>query len=111
MHRRNAAERAIQTFKSHFKSVLAGVSDNFELLPQASDNHMRHQIFQHMHIIMAVSTTIACRWPQCAVQYSYMSSQTDAKHVQMDRTDWGVDISLVGWVVIARADVSGRPPQ
>jgi hypothetical protein len=39
-HRRNAAERAIQTFKGHFISVLAGVADNFpinqwdELLPQ-----------------------------------------------------------------------------
>ncbi|KAL7483339.1 hypothetical protein ACHAW6_008991, partial [Cyclotella cf. meneghiniana] len=39
-HRRNAAERAIQTFKGHFISVLTGVSDNFpihqwdELLPQ-----------------------------------------------------------------------------
>jgi hypothetical protein len=39
-HRRNAAERAIQTFKGHFISVLAGVSDDFpihqwdELLPQ-----------------------------------------------------------------------------
>ena len=40
MHRRNAAERAIQTFKGHFISVLAGVPDSFpinqwhELLPQ-----------------------------------------------------------------------------
>lgn len=40
MHRRNIAERAIQTFKGHFISVLAGVSNNFpinqwdELLPQ-----------------------------------------------------------------------------
>ena len=40
MHRRNAAEKAIQTFKSHLISVLAGVSDTFsihqwdELLPQ-----------------------------------------------------------------------------
>jgi hypothetical protein len=39
-HRRNAAERAIQTFKGHFISVLAGVSDDYpinrwdELLPQ-----------------------------------------------------------------------------
>lgn len=39
-HRRNLAERAIQTFKSHFKSILAGVDDNFpmhlwdRLLPQ-----------------------------------------------------------------------------
>jgi hypothetical protein len=39
-HRRNLAERAIQTFKNHFKSVLAGVDDTFpmrlwdRLLPQ-----------------------------------------------------------------------------
>ena len=39
-HRRNAAERATQTFKGHFISVLAGVADGFlinqwdELLPQ-----------------------------------------------------------------------------
>ena len=29
IHRRNAAERAIQTFKAHFLSVLAGVADDF----------------------------------------------------------------------------------
>ena len=40
-HRRNLAERAIQTFKSHSKSILARVDDNFpmhlwdRLLPQA----------------------------------------------------------------------------
>ena len=40
MHRRNAAERAIQTYKGHFISILAGVSDSFplnqwdELIPQ-----------------------------------------------------------------------------
>jgi hypothetical protein len=39
-HRRNLAERAIQTFKCHFKAVLAGVDDSFpmrlwdQLLPQ-----------------------------------------------------------------------------
>jgi hypothetical protein len=39
-HRQNLAERAIQTFKNHFKSVLAGVDDSFsmrlwdKLLPQ-----------------------------------------------------------------------------
>ena len=39
-HRRNAAKQAIQTFKGHFISVLAGVADGFpinqwdELLPQ-----------------------------------------------------------------------------
>ncbi|KAL7501913.1 hypothetical protein ACHAXN_000071, partial [Cyclotella atomus] len=41
-HRRNAAERAIQTFKGHLISVLAGISDDFpinrwdELLPQTA---------------------------------------------------------------------------
>ena len=40
MHRRNAAERAIQTLKKHFISVLAGVADDFpisewdQLIPQ-----------------------------------------------------------------------------
>ena len=40
MHRRNIAERAIQTYKGHFISTLAGVSDDFpihqwhELVPQ-----------------------------------------------------------------------------
>ena len=40
MHRRNAAERMIQTFKAHFISILAGVSSTFpnflwdKLLPQ-----------------------------------------------------------------------------
>jgi hypothetical protein len=39
-HQRNAAEVAIRNFKSHFLSILAGVSDNFppslwnRLLPQ-----------------------------------------------------------------------------
>jgi hypothetical protein len=30
-HRRNLAERAIQTFKNHFKAVLAGVDDNLPM--------------------------------------------------------------------------------
>ncbi len=40
-HQRNLAERAILTFNSHFKSILAGVDDSFpmvlwdRLLPQA----------------------------------------------------------------------------
>ena len=40
MHRRNAAERAIRTFKAHFLAILAGVADDFPrnlwdlLLPQ-----------------------------------------------------------------------------
>jgi hypothetical protein len=30
-HRRNQAERAIQTFKAHFISILVGVDDKFPL--------------------------------------------------------------------------------
>ncbi len=30
-HRRNQAERAIQTFKAHFFSILAGINDKFPL--------------------------------------------------------------------------------
>ena len=30
-HRQNLAERAIQTFKNHFKAVIAGVEDNFPM--------------------------------------------------------------------------------
>jgi hypothetical protein len=30
-HRRNLAERAIQTFKCHFKAILAGVDDSFPM--------------------------------------------------------------------------------
>ena len=41
MHRRNAAERAIRTFKAHFLAILAGVAPDFPqylrdlLIPQA----------------------------------------------------------------------------
>ena len=41
IHRRNAAERAIRTFKAHFLAILAGVATDFPqylwdlLLPQA----------------------------------------------------------------------------
>jgi hypothetical protein len=39
-HQQNLAERSIQTFKNHFKAIIAGVDDNFlmnlcnRLLPQ-----------------------------------------------------------------------------
>ena len=50
VHRRNIAERAIRTFKAHFLSILAGVSDAFTnflwdcLLPQTELNlNLLHQ--------------------------------------------------------------------
>ena len=63
-HRRNLAERAIQTFKSHFIAILAGVDQSFpmnlwdRLLPQAETtlNLLRHlkknstiSAYQHVH--------------------------------------------------------------
>ena len=50
IHRQNAAEREIRTFKAHFISILAGVADDFlrrhwdQLLPQAelTLNLLRH---------------------------------------------------------------------
>ena len=49
-HRRNLAERAIQTFKAHFISILCGVDDKFPvslwcyILPQLfGEDPVRHQ--------------------------------------------------------------------
>jgi hypothetical protein len=68
-HRWNAAERAIQTFKGHFISVLAGDADGFpinqwdELLPQTIyyANRTWLPTSLRMHIITAVLITIECQ--------------------------------------------------
>eukprot|EP00956_Cyclotella_meneghiniana_P037733 scaffold143603_cov33-Cyclotella_meneghiniana.AAC.1 len=101
MHRRNAAERAIQTFKSHFKSVLAGVSDDFpirewdELLPQAV---LTLNLLRQSHVAPNISAYAYHngsfdynRMPLapmgCAVQF----------HVKPDRRKtWG-EHSMDGW--------------
>jgi hypothetical protein len=57
-YRRNLAEQAIQTFKSHFKAILAGVADNFpmnlwdRLLPQMvlTLNLLRPQLSQRTNM-------------------------------------------------------------
>eukprot|EP00804_Cyclotella_cryptica_P004359 CCRYP_017999-RA/>CCRYP_017999-RA protein AED:0.23 eAED:0.24 QI:0/0/0/1/0/0/4/0/900 len=72
-HRRNAAERAIQTFKGHFISVLAGVSDDYPinrldaLIPQTvlTLNLLRQS--NHTRITTAVLITIGCLWHQWVV--------------------------------------------
>ena len=57
-HRRNIAERAIQTFKSHFISILNGVSDKFpmtlwcQLVPQAE---LTLNLLRQSHITPAIS--------------------------------------------------------
>eukprot|EP00956_Cyclotella_meneghiniana_P036500 scaffold126416_cov88-Cyclotella_meneghiniana.AAC.1 len=101
MHRRNAAERAIQTFKSHFKSVLAGVSDSFpirewdELLPQTI---LTLNLLRQSHVAPNISAYAYHhgsfdynRMPLapmgCAVQF----------HVKPDRRKtWG-EHSMDGW--------------
>jgi len=62
-HRRNLAERAIQTFKSHFIAILAGVDESFpmnlwdRLVPQAvltlnllRQSHKNPSISAHQHV-------------------------------------------------------------
>eukprot|EP00956_Cyclotella_meneghiniana_P020860 scaffold37349_cov64-Cyclotella_meneghiniana.AAC.1 len=101
MHRRNAAEQAIQTFKSHFKSVLAGVSDSFpirewdELLPQTI---LTLNLLRQSHVAPNISAYAYHhgsfdynRMPLapmgCAVQF----------HVKPDRRKtWG-EHSMDGW--------------
>jgi hypothetical protein len=57
-HQQNLAERAIQTFKNHFKAIIAGVDDNFpmnsldRLLPQTV---LTLNLLQQSNIARAVS--------------------------------------------------------
>ena len=101
MHRRNVAEKAMQTFKGHFKSVLAGVSDDFpmrewdELLPQTV---LTLNLLRQSHVAPNISAYAYHhgsfdynRMPLapmgCAVQF----------HVKPDRRKtWG-EHSMDGW--------------
>jgi hypothetical protein len=82
----NNAKQAIQTFKSHFISILSGVDNSFpinewdSLLPQAilTLNLLRNanvapKISAYMPINTARSTMTGCHLRQSAVQYSSMS--------------------------------------
>ncbi len=94
-HRWNLAEQAIQTFKNHFKAILAGVDDTFPmqlwdtLLPQTiltlnflcQSNAVLPS--QHTNIYMATLTTTKCHWPQWDVQYNYMKAVRDEAHGQI----------------------------
>jgi hypothetical protein len=91
-HRRNAAERAIQTFKGHFISVLAGVSNDFpihqwdELLPQTI---LTLNLLRQSNVAPNVSAYAYHhgnfdynRMPrhQWVAQFNFTSSQIDARH-------------------------------
>ena len=69
-HRRNAAERAIQIFKGHFISILAGVLDDFpinqwdELLPQTI---LTLNLLRHANIAPNIS---AYAYHHCSFDYN-----------------------------------------
>ena len=100
-HRRNLAERAIQTFKNHFKSILAGVDDSFpmrlwdRLLPQAvlTLNLLRQS--------NAVPTISAWQYVHGNFDYNKMPLAPMGCAVQVfqnseKRTSWGAN-AIDGW--------------
>ena len=103
MHRRNIAERAIATFKGHFISILAGVSDDFpirewdELIPQAV---LTLNLLRQSHVAPNISAYAYHhgsfdynRMPLapmgCAVQFHIKPSR---------RRTWG-EHSMDGWYI------------
>ena len=92
-HRGNLAERAIQTFKSHFKSILARVDDSFPMqlwdrLPQAIltltyyANPMQFQQYRRGNMSTATLTTTKHHWHQWDVRYSCTRAVRDEHHGQ-----------------------------
>ena len=100
-HRQNLAERVIQTFKNHFKSVLAGVDDSFlmrlwdKLLSQVilTLNLLQQSNVaptnRRMYMSMVPLITMQCLWHQWDVQYRYMRAQTGERHGQRIRSKDG----------------------
>jgi hypothetical protein len=91
-HRQNLAERAIQTFKNHFKSVIAGVDESFpmrlwdKILPQV---FLILNLLRQSNAAPTVSvyayingplTKMQCHWHQWDVQPKYMRVQIGEKH-------------------------------
>eukprot|EP00804_Cyclotella_cryptica_P017725 CCRYP_001166-RA/>CCRYP_001166-RA protein AED:0.39 eAED:0.39 QI:0/0/0/1/0/0.25/4/0/603 len=92
MHRRNLAEKGMQTFKGHFKAVLAGVSGDFpirewgELIPQTvlTLNLLRQSnvapnisAYAYHHGTFDYNRMPS---PQWVAQYNFTLNQTSAKH-------------------------------
>ena len=74
MHRRNAAEKAISTFKNHFKVILAGVNQTFPL-----------HLWDHL-LLQAESTLNMMRPTNIAPMvsaYTYMYGQQDYNKMPM----------------------------
>jgi hypothetical protein len=102
-HRRNLGERVIQTFKCHFKAILAGVDDNFpmqlwdKLLPQTilTLNLLRQSnvaptvsAYQYVHGIFNYNKTplapLGCAvqlFESCARQETWAEHSTDGWYI------------------------------
>ena len=110
-HRRNIAERAIQTFKSHFIAILAGVDPRFPIFLWANCYHKQYspwiscdhqtllQKSQPMHMSMDNSITLPCLWPPWSAPSNFMSSHIEGKRgariQSMDGT-WALQRSITG---------------
>ncbi len=96
-HQRNLAERAIQTFKSHFKvAILAGVAENFpmnlwdRLLPQTvltlnllRQSNVALTVLAYQYIDGAFDyNTTRCCWLQWDAQCRYMRTVNDEEQGQ-----------------------------
>jgi hypothetical protein len=92
-HRRNAAKRAIQTFKGHFMSVLVGVADDFpihqwdELLPQTI---LTLNLLRQSNVAPNISAYaynhgnfdyIECQLHPWDAMYNSTSNQAEGKHL------------------------------
>ncbi len=107
-HRKNLAERAIQTLKSHFKAVLAGVDDTFpmrlwdRLLPQTI---LTLNLLRQSNAVPMVS---AWQYVKGNFDYNRMSLATMGCAVQLHqsneiRTTWAMK-AIDGWYLQTSAE-------
>jgi len=103
-HRRNLAERAIQTFKSHFKSILAGVDDTF---PMRLWDRLLPQTVLTLNLLRqsnAVPTISAWQYVHGHFDYNKMPLAPMGCAVQLfqnseRRTSWGAN-AIDGWYLL-----------
>jgi hypothetical protein len=100
-HRQNLAERAIQTFKNHFKSVLAGVADSF---PMKLWDRLLPQMVLTLNLLQqsnAVPTISAWQYVHGNFDYNKMPLAPMGCEVQLyqgseRQTSWGTN-AIDGW--------------
>jgi hypothetical protein len=102
-HRRNLVERAIQTFKNHFKAIIQGVDDSFpmnmwdKLLPQTI---LTLNLLQHLNVVPTISAYQYVRGP---FEYNTMPLTPLGCAVQMHeaptkRATWAEN-AVDGWYI------------